>query len=221
MSTAFIIESYKLLQPDGDDYVAAALYAIALAGNSSGSVQLRPPGSALTSTPTGSSRWINGLWFTSLFLALAVSLLCILGKQWLTEYTGRTKASSSDPKAWARRHAVLHTALRQWHMSGFISILPLLLHLALFLFLVGLGLFLLTLDGVLGAWLMALAGSLVLFYVGTIAVPLWKPECPTSTPLVDRVRQLLIRILEAGLALGKACNRCVGPYVTLARAYLG
>ncbi|EJD50451.1 hypothetical protein AURDEDRAFT_22759, partial [Auricularia subglabra TFB-10046 SS5] len=83
VSTAFIVESYKLLQVDNTEYIAIALY-LSLTGNNTSAIALAPPGANFKAL--GSSRWINGLWFSSLVLSLAVALLSILSKQWLEEY---------------------------------------------------------------------------------------------------------------------------------------
>ncbi|KZV95310.1 hypothetical protein EXIGLDRAFT_580877, partial [Exidia glandulosa HHB12029] len=81
--TSFLIASYPLLTPeDENEAVVNAIYALAMAINSS--ITLPKPQAP---TPvTASALWINGLWFTSLFLALAVAFFDILAKQWLVEY---------------------------------------------------------------------------------------------------------------------------------------
>ncbi|KZV91448.1 hypothetical protein EXIGLDRAFT_615663, partial [Exidia glandulosa HHB12029] len=83
VATAFVVESYKLLQPDNEAYIASALQALVLAANGTRPLPALAPAQ---SSPSSLSRWINGLWFTSLMLSLTVALLCILVKQWLGEY---------------------------------------------------------------------------------------------------------------------------------------
>lgn len=188
VATAFIIESYKLLQPDNNDYIAAALYVIALSsGNSSGAPPISPPTASPLSTVI--SRLLNGLWFTSLFLALAVALLSILVKQWLGEYTDRTMASAKNPHEWARRRAFFFAGLSTWRMAEFIALLPVMLHLSLFMFLAGIAVLLCTLDGVIGAVISGLSGSLLLFYVVTTVIPRVWVNCPTSTPLIRHAQK--------------------------------
>ncbi|KZV86741.1 hypothetical protein EXIGLDRAFT_801646, partial [Exidia glandulosa HHB12029] len=83
VATAFVIESYQLLQPDSAAYTAAALYILVSATNhSTGIVLPSPPDLQYASSL---ARWINGLWFTSILLSLIVALLSILVKQWITE----------------------------------------------------------------------------------------------------------------------------------------
>ncbi|KZV95235.1 hypothetical protein EXIGLDRAFT_644410, partial [Exidia glandulosa HHB12029] len=80
VATAFVIESYQLLQPDSAAYTAAALYILVSATNhSTGIVLPSPPDLQYASSL---ARWINGLWFTSILLSLIVALLSILVKQW-------------------------------------------------------------------------------------------------------------------------------------------
>lgn len=145
VATAFIIESYKQLQPDYDRYIAGALYvALSAARNGSSIIEIGPStldfGEPSDVTITSSSRWVNGLWFMSLAVALAVALLCILVKQWLEEYKSRTSGSFETTRLWARRREFYFTGVREWHVPGLISTLPLLLHVALFLFFAGLSL---------------------------------------------------------------------------------
>ncbi|KZV97118.1 hypothetical protein EXIGLDRAFT_578019, partial [Exidia glandulosa HHB12029] len=84
VATAFVIESYQFLQPDNAAYTAAALYILVTATNNSTGIALpAPPDLGFKSS---ASRWINGLWFTSILLALTVAFLTILVKQWITEY---------------------------------------------------------------------------------------------------------------------------------------
>ncbi|KZW00413.1 hypothetical protein EXIGLDRAFT_604453, partial [Exidia glandulosa HHB12029] len=86
VATAFLVESYKLLEPDESSaYMATALYLLVTRDNSSAS-HLLPPPPALGLPVSTISRAVNWLWFTSLLLALAVALLGILIKQWIVEY---------------------------------------------------------------------------------------------------------------------------------------
>ncbi|KZV90714.1 hypothetical protein EXIGLDRAFT_572682, partial [Exidia glandulosa HHB12029] len=77
--TAFVIESYQFLQPGGLPDVASI--ASALLVNDIAALRTLAA-SPRTASPSSTSLWINGLWFTSLFLSLAAAFLCILVKQW-------------------------------------------------------------------------------------------------------------------------------------------
>ncbi|KZV95931.1 hypothetical protein EXIGLDRAFT_583136, partial [Exidia glandulosa HHB12029] len=80
VATAFVIESYQFLQLDNAAYAAAALYILVAASNHSTGMTLPPPPDLTYKSSL--SRWINGLWFTSILLSLAVAFLSILAKQW-------------------------------------------------------------------------------------------------------------------------------------------
>ncbi|KZV98422.1 hypothetical protein EXIGLDRAFT_808251 [Exidia glandulosa HHB12029] len=201
VATAFIIESYKLLQPDSEAYTANALY-ILLNNNSA-----LPPPPSLDTSPSPLSRWINGLWFTSLILALAVALLCILAKQWISEYSARNNASAQSPRHWARRHQVYFQAMSKWPVAEFISVLPFLLHLALFLFFAGVVAFLWTLDRAISILVIAIACLLGVFYAASTLAPLWIPESPTSTPLVNQLRRQLTLLRKTALQLRNTLKR--------------
>lgn len=203
--TAFIIESYKLLQPDNtQQYVAAAMYALLVASNDAAALALVPPPPSPSPAASLVPRWINGLWFTSLFLSLATALLCILVKQWLDGYTARTRASSMNPRHWARRHVFYVQGIDAWSVPAIISILPVFLHAALFLFLAGVGVLLWTLDRVIAGWIVGLTGLLLVVYVVCTVLPFWDPACPFSTPLVNQMwtavvwcRIIVLRVLIA------------------------
>jgi hypothetical protein len=137
-----------------------------------------------TFRPSESARWINGLWFASLALALGVALLAILAKQWLGEYVSRMRAHIGSRREWAWRHQVFSRRLDQWNMDAFISTLPLLLHLSLFIFLIGLIVFLWDTDQAIAISLLAFTTLIALFYVSSTVAPLWFGSCLTATPIL-------------------------------------
>lgn len=214
VATAFVIESYKLLdKPDNDAYMATALYIIASAANASTNLVLpRPPALSLSASPT--SRWINGLWFTSLLLSLSVALLSILVKQWIGEYTARNSATAQSPRHWARRRQLYFQALMAWRVAELVSVLPVLLHLALFFFFAGVAAFLLPFDETIGACIILLGVLLFVFYGACTFIPLWKPEIPTSTPLLNQIRRLWvlsqIAALQSWIRLSEVVSRLQG-----------
>ncbi|KZW03790.1 hypothetical protein EXIGLDRAFT_715840, partial [Exidia glandulosa HHB12029] len=201
VATAFVIESYQLLQPDNAAYTAAALYILVAASNHSTGMTLPPPPDL--SFASSLTRWVNGLWFTSILLSLAVALLSILVKQWITEYRARNNASAKSPRDWARRHQLYSRALHAWPVAEVVSFLPVLLHLSLFLFFAGVVAFLWGLDKAIGIWIIVLGASLAVFYAACTIAPLWIPECPTSTPLVSQLRKVAVPVM---LILLRACK---------------
>ncbi|KAI0076112.1 hypothetical protein K474DRAFT_1598643, partial [Panus rudis PR-1116 ss-1] len=83
--TAFTIESYRQLQPDPTNTTAFLL--VAIAGQLNRTLVDGTLANSFQPSPVSpSSRMVNGLWFTSLFLSLVTASLGMLAKQWLREY---------------------------------------------------------------------------------------------------------------------------------------
>ncbi|KIP03848.1 hypothetical protein PHLGIDRAFT_76953, partial [Phlebiopsis gigantea 11061_1 CR5-6] len=151
--TAFVVETYSLLQPDSSD-ITNALLAY---GFSSQIGQLSSPGeikstiSSIVSSSqfdvSNSSRWINSLLFISLVLSLAAALFGILAKQWLREYL-MWNSSLGAPRENVLVRQVRFEAWVAWNVAATISIIPALLELAMILFLVGIVVLMWTLDDI-------------------------------------------------------------------------
>ncbi|KZV89272.1 hypothetical protein EXIGLDRAFT_751246, partial [Exidia glandulosa HHB12029] len=186
--TAFVVESYQFLQSSSvvRDSASDPL-AVRAAIRSFSTSKSQPSSAAPSAHPSSPALIINGLWFTSLFLSLAAAFLCILIKQWLDEYTVRTRASSQNPKHWSRRRAFYFRALDDWGVAGIISALPLLLHAALFLFFAGMVVLLWSLSKALAAWLSGMGGLLLLLYGTSLCLPIWNDACPFATPLLKQL----------------------------------
>ncbi|EJD44724.1 hypothetical protein AURDEDRAFT_125051 [Auricularia subglabra TFB-10046 SS5] len=170
--TSFVIQTYPMLSLTDD---AAA-----------------PPDSSRSPLLS----WIMiALWFISLLLSLIVSLFCILAKQWLGEYIRRlTKDETPKARLWALRRWIYMRGLEEWRI-GVVATdgLPLLLHLALFLFAVGLVLLLTTLRSSL-AWLTGVITALlgVAYTICTLA-PVYRVNAPTATPLLRQFGHFFFR----------------------------
>ncbi|KAH7092796.1 hypothetical protein BKA62DRAFT_65989 [Auriculariales sp. MPI-PUGE-AT-0066] len=178
--TALLIESSKRLQPDYSKVTAVALLAILahLQGAEHSSIDLP----TAPFQPDNDARWINGLWFTSLMLALIVSLLSILVKQWLVQYMSLMRSSAEDAQHWAWRHSALRRGLSKWGVEPFISLLAVLLHISLFLFFIGLVRFIHPLDEIITTVIIVMSAVTAGFYLASTIAPLIWTECPTRTP---------------------------------------
>ncbi|KAH7098149.1 hypothetical protein BKA62DRAFT_606788, partial [Auriculariales sp. MPI-PUGE-AT-0066] len=181
VATAFLIEASKRLQPDYGELTSKGVLAIL--ARLDGTV-LPHPSSTVTATPDPGIRVINGLWFSSLTLALIVSLLAILVKQWLVEYRSKMRQPASDARRWAWRHFVFRQGLSTWGVGVFISSLAVVLHVALYLFLFGLLVFLFHLDPALCVVAASFTVAAGLFYIVATVAPLWYGDCPSTTPLL-------------------------------------
>ncbi|KAH8824877.1 hypothetical protein DL96DRAFT_1449860, partial [Flagelloscypha sp. PMI_526] len=140
---AFVVQTSTALQPDYTQLTAALLaeQIALLRANSEGLLPNNVPEPVIGSGPlafSGFDVWVNGLFFTSLTLAMITALLAVLVKQWLQAYTSLISGSAKE-RALARQFRF--DGLRKWKLEAIVGFLPLLLHLAFAVFLVGLCVF--------------------------------------------------------------------------------
>ncbi|KAH9944511.1 uncharacterized protein BXZ73DRAFT_87395 [Epithele typhae] len=182
--TTFNIEAYKLLQQQPEDSSAALLAQISaqLKSITSGSNITDPETTAVVSfKPSAFAIRLNTLWFSSLVCSLLSASLGLLVKQWLREYLA---GASSVSRESIRVRQFRHDGLRRWHVSAIILFLPILLQVALLLFLAGLLDLLWTLHPVVASVVTALVAVAVLFHTATIILPIpsKNADCPYRSP---------------------------------------
>ncbi len=132
--------------------------------------------------PTGTDVWVNGLWFTSLFLSLTTALVAVLVKQWLHHYVVLPSGTPRD-RCCVRQYRYL--GFQKWRVEVIVGVLPVLMHLALALFFIGLSLFLCPLRAAL-SWVFCMGTVLLIVaYVIVTILPMCFPQCPYRTPLCD------------------------------------
>ncbi len=134
--------------------------------------------------PAATDVWVNGLWFTSLFLSLTTALVAVLVKQWLHHYVALPSGTPRD-RSFTRQFR--YAGFEKWHVQVIIGLLPVLMHLALAIFLSGLAIFLHPLRASL-SWIIC-AGTVIVYaaYVLAAILPIIFPQCPYRTPLCDLV----------------------------------
>ncbi|KAJ7466626.1 hypothetical protein B0H11DRAFT_2307281 [Mycena galericulata] len=146
--TAFIIESYKNLQPDSGELTVAAISQVSqqLAAIASGKTFVIQ--AAASFTPTSESLWCNALWFISLALSLTCALLATLVEQWAREFLHKTEMRPS-PVRRVRIFSFLYFGLKRFRMHTIVDAIPFLLHASLLLFFAGLVAFLLPVNRIM------------------------------------------------------------------------
>lgn len=107
--TAFLIESYKSLNPDSGDLSVHLLAQIShqLAAASNGSTYPIAPSQSFT--PSMSSLICNGLWFISLGFSLACALIATFVQQWARDFLHKADIHST-PVIRARIFSYLYYA---------------------------------------------------------------------------------------------------------------
>lgn len=128
--------------------------------------------------------WLNALWFSGLILSLSSASVGIMVKQWLNEYSSGVSGTS---RSVARGRQYRMNNLRTWHVEDIIGVIPILLQLALALFLAGMLILLWTLHDTVAAIASTLVGLLAVFTVVTTLLPLVNHECSYLTPQIRAV----------------------------------
>ncbi|KAJ3864156.1 hypothetical protein EV359DRAFT_418, partial [Lentinula novae-zelandiae] len=141
--TSFIIATIASLQPDYSQISAVLLMEqvqlLRAAGNSTVINAIPQPSIDLQNASVDANTlWVNGLFLTSLSLALVTALLSVLVKQWLQAYTS-ILAGNAKQRAMIRQFR--YHGLVKWKVPEIIGVLPIILHMSLALFLIGLTLY--------------------------------------------------------------------------------
>jgi hypothetical protein len=134
---------------------------------------------------------INALWFASLMCSLATGSFGMLVKQWLHEYLD---SESMFPKRRIIERRLRRPQLAKWKVYEFAWILPILLHISLGLFFIGLCFFTASIDARLGRTSLVLASGWAFLIVMTTLAPLISPRCPYKLPT-----------LKTMLVVGRKC----------------
>ncbi|KAJ7153343.1 hypothetical protein C8R46DRAFT_1228279 [Mycena filopes] len=188
--TAFLIESYRTLQPDSGDSTVLLLSQIsaqlvALSNDTS----FVPP-AAPNFRPSTSALLCNVLWFLSLTLSLTCALLATLIEQWAREFLHKTEKRPS-PIRRARVLSFLYFGLRRFGFHFVVDLIPLLLHISLILFLAGLIAFLSPINHIMMALISASLGIFVTVYATITLLPILNLDSPYRTPFSGLAWDLL------------------------------
>ncbi|KAI0716801.1 hypothetical protein C8Q76DRAFT_673137 [Earliella scabrosa] len=210
--TAFVVESYPLLQPDSSDPTVAMLQQISTQLNS---FRIDPPFVNSTQTVQHiledqtfnaplSAVWINTLWFASLACSLAAASIALMVKQWLHHARSGLSGTSRDVARY-RQHRL--NSLQKWHVGTIVIALPVLLQVAVSLFLGGIVILLWTLHKTVAAVTSALIAILLAFFVVVTVMPLFRWDCCYRSPQAfilytairfgyNTTKRMIVRILK-------------------------
>ncbi|EUC59418.1 transmembrane protein, putative [Rhizoctonia solani AG-3 Rhs1AP] len=200
--TAFVIESAKSLKEDPAetsarrlDQITSILLVVANVSKpeSLNSTELAAPISPDPFSPRLVDVCINALWFFSLSLSAAVSLLAMLAKEWCYLFmSGRI----GDPWSQTIKRQRRLKGIKKWKMEELIMFLPSFIHLSVLSFAIGLCIYLGDLN-----WRVAILAVIVTFgsvvvYAASTFLPLLKqhdrpdilyPYSTSISKLIDRL----------------------------------
>lgn len=133
--------------------------------------------------PSKADVWINGLWIVSLYLTLATALVVGVVLQWINFYMVDIPSGTSRDRACTRQYR--SAGLNRWHVPAIIETLPVLMNVALFLFLAGFIIYIQGLSGLQAiTWLIVpLSWILLLVYSVASMIPVAIAQCPYKTSL--------------------------------------
>ncbi|KAG8830709.1 hypothetical protein FRC18_007704 [Serendipita sp. 400] len=188
--TFFISISYTNLSEDPQDRTNELLLAILNATRANGLSD--PPGSQ---APFIAPTWaiiVNVLFFSSLFLSLSAAMGAMLVKQWARQYELNLDVLVGVV-AWekSRKRYQKRRGVETWHLGSIISTLPMLIHVALLLFLTGTCLWIKSLHTkALFLTATTLFACAAIAYLLIAIVPSFAPDAPFRWP-ASRAMELI------------------------------
>lgn len=189
ISTAFLVEAYKTLQPDPTSTMISLLQQIA-SQTSSFTLNENFLNSTLTPRISTSSSFqpplhaktVNILWFTSLVLNLMTASFGITVKYWLRAFLS---GEYTSPQARLRVRHFRFPTLSKWRVFEISSVLPLLIQISLALFLIGLCYFTADVHRSVGHATLALVAAWAFVFVAFAFMPIYDAACPFKTPFLE------------------------------------
>ncbi|KAG8948444.1 hypothetical protein FRC03_000725 [Tulasnella sp. 419] len=181
VNTAFIIETYKLLQQDPAEETARMFRLLLKHRNDDHQFSDEELGLTFGGAERPAIR-INSIFFASLSCSLLVALGAVQGKDWLTHYDHHGLASKPH-SAQARNRQKKLDGLKRWKFRLLISFLPLLMQISLALFLGGVIVFLWEISSDVAAVVMGFALAGFFGYLVSLFIAVRHPSSPFQTPL--------------------------------------
>ena len=182
----FIVASYPTLQRNPADTTVLLLSQIsqqlAALSNGTPSPTLLTPSDLTSFQPTPSAVRVNTFWFISLGMSTACALWATLMQQWTRRYVQVADGPYGQPKR-ARIRAFFAKGVERFALAAAVEVLPVILHMAVLIFYIGLIDFLLNINHSVAFTVLALAAAFVLVYLVLSIMPLYFHDSPYQTPL--------------------------------------
>ncbi|KAG8957108.1 hypothetical protein FRC03_010526 [Tulasnella sp. 419] len=209
INTAFIIESYKGLQPDSSEITNALLRLLLLHRNDDVAFSEADLGSLSSPAPVVP---VNVLFFSSLTSSLIAAFGAVTAKQWLNEYANAGHMLPRHKQG--QRRQAKYDGLTSWHFWFVMELLPILLQLSLLLFFAGTIVFLWPMNIKIATMLLGLVVASLAAYVATVLTSIIWPNSPFQTPVSSYLRSLVFllgrRIREGSMPWYKSILEGLG-----------
>ncbi|KZO93946.1 hypothetical protein CALVIDRAFT_238431 [Calocera viscosa TUFC12733] len=191
----FLIDSNARLQPDTQQAAVDALTRIS-AQLAASQDDAPPPIAYDGDSAINPASWllaVNALWLVSLLISLVSTVFAVSVKQWLTSYKEGLPAATLP--AVRERHE-RYIALDRWKISILVNSLPMVINIAVFIFLAGLVIYIWNASTPLGGLLCGLlVGSMGLYFV-TVLLPIIIPRCPYQSILTKSLSHWLDSVVK-------------------------
>jgi hypothetical protein len=178
--------SIQDLQPNSQDTSAFYLANIyQLLSKEDGSQVVIPPSlsdPAASFTAPASAVWVNSLWISSLVIGLTCALQATLLQQWARRYLRVTRPQYS-PRKRARIRQFFAEGAQRLRLPWTVEVLTTLLHIALFCFFAGLGVFLFNVHPTVFKVAIVWVGLGIISYAYISVLPILHKDSPYHAPL--------------------------------------
>ncbi|KZV65010.1 hypothetical protein PENSPDRAFT_556083, partial [Peniophora sp. CONT] len=126
---------------------------------------------------------VNSLWFVGLFIALTCALLATMVQEWTRRFLrGQVRLVHESQQQFSIELMSTQMAAERWYLDQAASIVVALMHVAVVVFIIGLDVYLYTINPRPAVVASTCTGILVLAYVGLSTMPLFRAACPYYTP---------------------------------------
>ncbi|KAH7338399.1 hypothetical protein B0J17DRAFT_532080, partial [Rhizoctonia solani] len=164
----FLIESSKRLREDPAEASAQILRSMSetlwAVANNSPPPAIEAPQSKDAFSPSAAAVVVNTIWFSSLGLNVGTSFIAMLAKDWCHSFWADRHG---PPCLQGRQRQRKWTMIERWGMRELIEMLPLLIHLSLFMFSVGLCIYVWDLHYPSAIPLILITLTAVVFYIAS------------------------------------------------------
>lgn len=144
-------------------------------------------------SPIGSTLRMNIAWVVALLCSLIAAFTGILVKQWLRAYLSEIPTSPIES---VPIRQLRHDGLETWRMGEIIGCLPILMEIALVLFLYGLLELLWSLNSTIAGVSTAIVAVFIIFLAVTTAIPIFFPNSPFKSPQAWFLWRSAMRLLS-------------------------
>lgn len=127
--------------------------------------------------------WVNSLWCLSLAISLTCALLATLLQQWARRYIRITQPPRYKPHNRARIRAFFSDGVENLHLPAAVEALPTLIHISLFLFFLGLLIYLFNTNLTVFILVACYVGIFAAVYACITFMPIFRNDSPYYTPL--------------------------------------